>query len=345
MPTAALLSFRLGGRDGVSIEAAKWAHALGLLGWDTVTVAGSGPVDTVLEGLAIDATTPPTPGELSDALAAADLVVIENLCSLPLNPAAAAVAAEVCAGRPALLHHHDLAWQRPHLSHLGPPPDDAAWAHVTINELSRRQLAERGIDAITLYNSFEVHPPPGDRDRTRATLGMADDARLVLQPTRALARKNIGAALELAAELGATYWLLGPAEDGYEPKLARLVARAACPVILGAEQPPVDIADAYAACDVVALPSTWEGFGNPAIESATYDKPLAIGPYPVAAELAAFGFRWFPSDDAAPLAAWLEQPDPSLLAHNHDVAATHLNLDDLPRRLDAVLSALPTALT
>ena len=124
VPTAALVSFRLGGGDGVSIEAAKWAAALGSLGWRVVTVAGAGPVDTRLEGLAMDAAAPPTRRELSDALAPADLVVVENLCSLPLNPAAAALVAEVCAGRPTVLHHHDLAWQRPHLAHLPAPPDD-----------------------------------------------------------------------------------------------------------------------------------------------------------------------------------------------------------------------------
>ena len=43
-----------------------------------------------LQGLAIDATAPPTPASSVDALAPADLVVVENLCSLPLNPPAAA---------------------------------------------------------------------------------------------------------------------------------------------------------------------------------------------------------------------------------------------------------------
>ena len=89
VPTAALVSFRLGGSDGVSIEAEKWAGALRRLGWRLITVAGSGPVDTKLDGLAMDAPAPPSRGELIDALAPADLVVVENLCSLPLNPRAA----------------------------------------------------------------------------------------------------------------------------------------------------------------------------------------------------------------------------------------------------------------
>jgi glycosyltransferase involved in cell wall biosynthesis len=341
VPTAALLSFRLGGSDGVSIEAAKWDSALRQLGWHVYTVAGAGPVDRLLEGLAIGAPTPPTRRELSDALAAADLVVIENLCSLPLNPAAATLAAKVCAGRPALLHHHDLPWQRPHLAHLPPPPDDPWWAHVTINELSRMELGQRGIVATTVYNTFDPDPVLADRDRVRRSLGFATDTLVLLQPTRALPRKNIAGGLALAAAVGGTYWLLGPAEDGYGPQLERLVAQARCPVLLGpGDTGHMSIAEAYAACDVVVLPSTWEGFGNPSIESATYRRPLAIGPYPVARELAAFGFRWFDSAVPAPLASWLARPDRALLEENHQVAATYFNLADLPGRLAEVLAPL-----
>jgi glycosyltransferase involved in cell wall biosynthesis len=337
VPTATFVSFRLGGTDGVSIESAKWAAALGTLGWDVQTVAGSGPVDQVLPGLAMDAKEPPTRNEVVDALAPADLVIVENLCSLPLNPAAAAVVASVCAGRPAVLHHHDLAWQRPHLAHLPPPPDDPAWAHVTINALSRRQLAGRGITASTIYNAFEPEPATGDRGATRALLGVAPGVRLVVQPTRALARKNVAGGLAVAEAVGATFWLLGPAEDGYGPELERLLAGANCPVLHGGDGGSVPIADAYAACDAVVLPSTWEGFGNPSVESATYRRPLAIGSYPVATELAAFGFRWF--DSAAPggLAAWLDRPEPELLVHNHDVAARSFNVTDLPARLADVI--------
>jgi glycosyltransferase involved in cell wall biosynthesis len=96
------------------------------------------------------------------------------------------------------------------------------------------------------------------------------------------------------------------------------------------------MADAYAACDLVALPSTWEGFGNPAIESAVHRRPLAIGPYPVAAELEAFGFRWFAHDDVAGIGRFMEQPDARLIDHNHAVARRHFSLRDLPGRIAEV---------
>ncbi len=80
---------------------------------------------SIVPGLAIDAESPPTRGELADALAGADLVVVENLASLPLNPAARDVLYRVLDGRRALFHHHDLPWQRAHLAHFDGPRDCA----------------------------------------------------------------------------------------------------------------------------------------------------------------------------------------------------------------------------
>lgn len=340
-PGAALLSFRLGGSDGVSVEAAKWAGALGALGFTVRTVAGAGPVDHFLPGLAIDAAEPPTDTEIGDALVGADLVVVENLCSLPLNAPAAAAVARVLRSRRAVLHHHDLPWQRRRFASSPPPPHDPAWVHVTINDLSRRQLAEHGIAATVVRNTFDVDPPTGRRARTREKLGIGSHQRLLLQPTRAIARKNVAGGLALAAGIGATFWLLGPAEDGYGPELERLLDSAGVTVVHGPgpDGAGADVVDAYAACDAVTLPSTWEGFGNPAIESAVHDRPLAIGSYPVADELRAFGFGWFAHDDAAGLGTWLEAPDPALLENNHDVARRHFSLAHLPGRLERLLEA------
>ncbi len=346
MPRAALISFRLGCSDGVSVEAAKWSWALEQLGFETIGVAGSGTPDRLLPGLAIDAASPPSEADVKAVLDDADLVVVENLCSLPLNPPGAEVVARVLAGRPAILHHHDLPWQRPQFAGWPPPPHDPAWRHVTINEQSRRELAAHGIEATTIYNTFDPDPQPGRRAETRAALGVSKDERLVLQPTRALSRKRVDAAVRVAQRLGATFWLLGHAEDGYGPELERVLAAARCPVRQGAPQLALGgeatVADAYAACDVVALTSSIEGFGNPALEAATHRRPLVIGPYPVAAELASFGFRWFTESatDLSRLEGWLEARDPALVEHNASVARRHFSLASLPEKLGEVLDPL-----
>lgn len=322
----------------MSVEADTWVWALRQLGFDVLTVAGAGRADRMVPGLALGAPTGPTPEELAAALGGADVVIVENVLSLPLNPAAGAALAVALAGRPAVLRHHDLAWQRespPDSAPAATPPDDPAWVHVTINDLSRHQLAERGIEATTVRNAFDPDPPPGDRDGTRRRMGLAPSDRLVVQPTRALPRKDVPAAVRLAEGLGATYWLLGPAEDGYADELAEVIAAARVPVVHGLG--PATVADAYAAADVVAFPSTWEGFGNPVVESALHRRPLAIGPYPVAAELAAFGFRWFAAGEVAAIDAWLRRADPELLDHNQSVARRHFSRADLPGRLAPLL--------
>jgi len=341
-PAVAFVSFRFGDTDGVSIETAKWAGAFADLGWRTYKVAGEGRADHLLPGLAAGATADdaPTTDELDAALGAADLVVVENLCTIPLNPAASAAVAAAIKGRPAILHHHDPGWQRPHLAaaaeDAGLPPDDRAWAHVTINHLSRRQMAERGVDATTIPNCFDTDAAPGNRARARAAFGLAAGDRLLLHPTRAIPRKNVPAGITLAGSLGAVYWLLGPAEDGYGPELDRLVARTTATVVRGTP-PGVTLADAYAAADAVCLPSTWEGFGNATVESAVHRRPLALGAYPVAREIAAYGFRWFPADDPVPLRRWLDDPDPALLDGNAAIAARHFSLGRLRRDLSRLL--------
>lgn len=337
MPAVAFISFRLGCHDGVSVVAGTWQRTFERLGWTVTTVAGDGPVDHLLPGLGMHAAAPPPDEELAQALDGADLVVVENLCTIPLNLPAARAVTRVLAGRPAILHHHDPPWQRAAFEHVTElPPQDPAWRHVAINRLTEQQMGARGIDATTIYNGFDPDEPPGDRTTTRAALGVADGERLLLHPVRAIARKDVPAAVALAEALDATYWLIGPPEDGYDDELADVLSRARCRVL---HQPsPGSMADAYAAADAVAFPSTWEGFGNPPIEAAIHRRPVAVGPYPVADELRQLGFQWFDPDEPGALDAFLASPDEALHDANAAVTRAHLGLDrvhaDLRRLLD-----------
>ncbi len=277
---------------------------------------------------------------LAAALAGADLVVVENLCSLPLNLEASATAVEVLARHPGRVafHHHDLASERPHLAHLRNfPPNRPNSLHVTINDAARRALGDHGIAAVTIRNAFDTNPNPGDRPATRATFGFGPDELVVLQPTRAIPRKEVARGIELAETLtrllpdrSTRYWLTGPTEEGFDTELERIVAAATVPITRGwAERAE----DAYAAADLVVFPSTLEGFGNPVIEATIAGRPVAVGHYPVLDELTDLGLRVLTIDDPEAIAAALRRPDPELIATNRVWVHEHLDLADLPDRI------------
>jgi mannosylglucosylglycerate synthase len=338
---AAIVSYRLGTADGVSVTAGQWATALQRLGMRVRTVAGDGDPDVTVPGLALDAARPPSRHALGAAVDEADVVIADNICSLPMNIAAGEAVAEYLRGRPAVLRHHDLPWERERYADITTwPPDDPEWRHVTVNELARSELAaRRGIAATTIYHGFSEEPRPEARGPARAALGVGCEP-LILQPTRAIPRKNVHVGLAIAEALGATFWLTGPAEDGYAGELDRLLERARVPVRRRLPD-GVDMAAAYAACDAVVLPSSWEGFGLPLIESALHRRPIAVGDFPVAGELSAFGFRWFDVRDPEPLRRWLRDPEPGLLDHNEALARRHFGMDALARRLGLLLSGAP----
>jgi glycosyltransferase involved in cell wall biosynthesis len=245
-----------------------------------------------------------------------------------------------------VFHHHDLPWERPqYLDVHDLPPVRADSLHVTISERARRELADRGLDAVTIRNAFELDPEPGDRDATRAALGFEPDDLVVLQPTRAIPRKNVPAGLGLAEELstrfahdrrGVRYWLTGPAEDGYQPELDALLARTRVPVTTGRASRP---ADAYAAADLVVFPSTWEGFGNPVVETVAAGRPLAVGHYPVLDEIVAeTGLELLAVDDPDAVAAALRSPDPETLERNRERVRDGFDLHGLPGRLETAFA-------
>lgn len=299
-----------------------WARALRDLGWTVRNVDGRD-----VPGLGWPVTGDPSVDDVRAAIRGTDLVIVVNVLSLPLHPAAAAVVATALRGRDAVLHHLDLPWQRDGMLIPAPwPPTDPSWRHVVINEVSREQLAARGVASTVIHNAVDADEPPGD-----AIVDVAERP-LLLHPARAIGRKDVPTAVRLAGELGGTYWLTGPAEEGYP--LDDVLAAARGPVLRGT----VDrMADAYASCDAVLFPSTWEGFGQPVLEAAVHRRPIAVGPYPVAEEIRRFGFRWFPTDDAEPLRSFLHRPDDALHDRNAAVVREHFSLDRLRADLGRLL--------
>jgi mannosylglucosylglycerate synthase len=371
MAVASMVSFRFGGPDGVSVQAATWGRALENLGYSLRRVAGEladglRPGDVVVPGLAVAAEAAPGPAgqrpaapqgpsaeELHAALAGSAVVVVENMLSLPLHLEAARVLTRVLTELPAetqvLLHHHDFAWQRPETAEITElPPRIPGAVHVTINDFSRRELAERGIEAVTVRNAFHLDAPPGRREEARAALGLGPGTLLVLQPTRAIARKNIPASLRLseglATRLGrpVTYWLPGPAEDGYAATLAEVLAATTVSVV---RTHPASLGlgmdDAYAACDLVVFPSTGgEGFGQPVIESVWADRPLAVLSYPALKEIIDLGFSFLRADDPDAVAEALRHPDASTSARNRELAKANFSMSALERSLRTLLGTV-----
>lgn len=335
---ATILSHRLDDDEGVGAQSAHWATALGDLGFAVRRVAGEFS----------------TTNALSDVLVGSDLVIVDNLCSVPryATPARAVAAALTdfaAHGGRVVLRHHDLPWQPGGAQQAnGDDPNEFPLAvqgalHATINLRSRRELRARGFaPVLTVHNHFDLDAPSGDRATTRAALGFGDDEIVFFQPSRASERTNVAGAIRYLQTLHTMipakplrYWLRGPIDDDVAPIVHRLLERCPVPVTIG---PAATAADAYAACDVVMLPSTWERFGDAAIESVVARRPCVVGTFPVLGEIEACGLRFFALDEPAELVKYLARPSERFLDVNLRRARLSFSITDLPWRIDEALT-------
>lgn len=357
-----LVSHRLGGFDGVSVEAAKWVAGFRALGWPVTRAAGifldHETDDVVVDGLwAAKPGEKPPPvdhGTIRQLCHGHDLLVLDNAGSLWSAPEASAAWQRhaLDAGIPTIVRHHDPAWQgaalRPvptatvplhHLRHL----------HVlinrhTFNEFACRWPALTDADALrVVHNRIDVDGlAEGNRDRTRGMLNIGSGDLIVLHPARVeAANKNIPGAVRFARVLRdvvqrpVRYWLT---DDTVADRGSVAKALAEAPGLLRGHLPSQ--ADMYAAADVVVLPSTWEGWGLPVVEAAAAGRLVVAGPYPVLAEIRAFGVTVLDPGEVTKVAALLNNPASAcpLLERNRRAVSTHFDLRELP----AVLRDLAT---
>lgn len=334
-----IISFRLGQRDGVSIEAEKWRQMLADEGHQVTTMAGEGKADLVLPYLSMHHNRPLSTDEiaqLEQLIRPFDLAILENILSLPFNQPAAQALTQVLTERsiPAILHHHDLAWQRSKFRHIENwPPRAPRFLHVVINRISQEEMRKKGIASILIYNAFDEEPFGVNRAQAREALGIPPQERVLLQPSRAIARKRIDLAVALANHADARLWVTGEVEEGYDAVFNDLMERLDHQPRLG----EADIALAYAACDGVCFGSDLEGFGNPTIESALAKRPLFIGSYPVAVELRELGFKWYDAARPTAFAEWLCRPDRQALEQNHALATRYFSLNRLRQDLRGLI--------
>ena len=122
--------------------------------------------------------------------------------------------------------------------------------------------------------------------------------------------------------------------------LERIIERADAPDHASAARRPPPTRTRRA--DLVVFPSTWEGFGNPVVESIAYRRACAAYPYPVLAELVAAGIRVFSTQQPDAVVKFLAEP-PAVRERYFDAnvsrARVSYSLADLPAAIDETFSA------
>ena len=357
-----ILSFRLAGTDGVSLEAFKWAAVLERLGYESYYYGGElqTPPERsfhcaeahFLHPQAQRITAACFGCEVRDAQVTerihrlrvqlkrsvhqflresrVELLVVENVLTIPLNVPFALAVTEVVAetGIPTIAHHHDFHWERKRFVRncIGDflqcayPPTLPSIQHVVINSSGRHQLALRtGATATLIPNvmDFATAAPRTDAYSAdvRSALGVGADELLILQPTRVLQRKGIEHAIELVRRLDSRATLVishAAGDEGreYEVRVreyARLLgvnARFVSDIIdiergrTGDGRKVYALADVYPHADLVTYPSLFEGFGNAFLEAIYFRKPLVVNRYSVYThDIEPRGFRTIEMDE------------------------------------------------
>jgi glycosyltransferase involved in cell wall biosynthesis len=243
-----------------------------------------------------------------------DTIIVENALTIPMNlPLGIALVHEV-QERPigCVAHHHDFHWERDRflincvddVIRSAFPPALQQIQHVVINSLAGEEFSRRtGLSCRIIPNVMDfAHPPqpPDDYSRLfRKEIGLSDDDLLILQPTRVVARKGIEHSIELARRLAPDRAKLvithasGDEGDAYARRIREFAELMEVEVIfanawISAERGTgpdgrklFTVHDVYPQADLVAYPSTYEGFGNAFLEAIYYKCPIVCNRYAI----------------------------------------------------------------
>ncbi len=259
-----------------------------------------------------------------------DLIIPENALTIPLNIPLGLAMTEFLAelGIPAIAHHHDFYWERtrfrqnacPDYLMTAFPPRIPTIQHAVINSSQVEQLSLRtGIAATVIPNVMDFKnnhsKPDGYADDLRSELGIPDDHKFILQPTRIVTRKGIEHAVELTHRLSMPATLVishasGDEGDHYSLRIREYseilgVNTVFCGDRLGASRGEApdgrkrySLADVFHHADLVTYPSTIEGFGNAFLEAVYYGKPILVNRYAIyESDIRPKGFRTVEMED------------------------------------------------
>jgi glycosyltransferase involved in cell wall biosynthesis len=283
--------------------------------------------------------------DLLRALAAVDLLIAHNVCSLNKNLALTAALKRVADHAPVrlILWHHDLAWTTPRYRpelHDGYPWDllRTDWAkavQVVVSEARRAELAALlhvGLERIRVIpNGVDPARFLKLGSRTQDLIQQRElfaAAPLLLLPVRITPRKNIELALSVLAELRSRFpqaalVVTGPLGahnaanveylEWLRVRRGELGLEAAAHFLAEISDQTLsddEIADFYRLADVLFLPSREEGFGIPILEAGLAGIPVFCSDIPPLRELGSRDATYFSPDGdpkkiADQLGTWL----------------------------------------
>jgi glycosyltransferase involved in cell wall biosynthesis len=243
-----------------------------------------------------------------------DILVVQNALAIPVNiPLGLALTDFIVeSGIPTIAHHHDFYWERQRfLSYAAMdylraafPPVHPNIQHVVINSLAGAQLSRRtGVPWTLIPNIMDFKVLPQEIDDynkdLRKTIGVDENAFLILQPTRLVSRKGIETSIELVSRLKLDKCtLVIPHEAGDEgfSYLQRVEDYAKfmgvdLRIISGyvAKERTIGsdgvkrytLWDIYPHADLVSYPSLYEGYGNAFVEAIYFRKPVLVNRYQI----------------------------------------------------------------